>query len=96
MADDHQAARVLGEAAAQHPDVERVAPVETNIVIFTLRDGLLAQDFVDDVAKQGLLCFPFGPKAVRLVTHLDVDHEAIHRAVEIIGAWRPSTAQSTT
>lgn len=96
MADDHQAARALGNAAAQHPDVDRVAPVETNIVIFTLRDGLLAQDFVDDVAKHGLLCFPFGPNAVRLVTHLDVDHEAIHRAVEIIGAWHPSSAQSTT
>ncbi len=38
------------------------------------------------LGARGLLCFPFGPRRLRLVTHLDVTRAQCERAVEIFRA----------
>lgn len=81
---DHKHARALGEALSRVSYVASVLPVETNIVVFEVADGLKPQHVVHHLAEKGLVCNVTGPKTVRMVTHLDISSEMIDRAIENI------------
>jgi threonine aldolase len=84
LADDHANARLLAEAVAEAPSVEiDLEAVETNIVIFRLRDGDAAK-FCDGLKQKGVLASAIGADAVRFVTHYDVDREACERAAALV------------
>ncbi len=68
---DHTRARRIGAMLAQLPEIEEVYPIDTNIVIFRLPPNLLAADYVDKLANQGIRGITFGKHLVRFVTHLD-------------------------
>lgn len=74
---DHRHANLLVETIASHPTVEEVLPVETNIIIFTLKSGKTAAEWVADMKKAGILAYAIAPQQVRLVTHLDISEEMI-------------------
>ena len=79
LADDHRRARRLADGLAQLPGVTiDPAAVETNIVIFEIDD---ARAFSRSLAQEGVRIAPFGTRTLRAVTHLDVDDEAIERAL---------------
>jgi threonine aldolase len=65
LADDHEHARLLAEACGVDP-----ATVDTNIVVVDVPD---AAAVVDACRREGVLVSAVGPRALRLVTHLDVD-----------------------
>lgn len=73
---DHDYTQQLGVILSACDSVESVMPVETNIVIFQLKNGLTSEMMVSKLAEHGILCFPFGPDKIRMVTHLDLtdDH----------------------
>lgn len=74
--EDHANARLLAEAVAQCEGVEIDLPsVQTNIVLFTLKNRGDAAALVADLKSEGILCSAIGPHAVRLVTHFDVSRE---------------------
>jgi threonine aldolase len=75
--EDHANARLLAEALShmEHVSID-LKSVETNIVIFKLTGGLKAADVVARLQARGILASAFGPDAIRLVTHLDVDRAA--------------------
>ena len=77
LTDDHVLASVLGEEIAALDLVENVMPVETNIVIFDLKDEApTAADVVTQLHDEGVIAGAFGPKRIRVVTHLDVNPTA--------------------
>jgi threonine aldolase len=83
LADDHRRARRLAEALA---GCERVSLdpslVETNIVVARLRSPEDdPEQAVLELREAGVLCSPLDRRTLRLVTHLDVDDEALERAV---------------
>jgi len=83
--EDHANARLLAEALARIEQVEiDLDAVETNIVIFRLKNGLKAVDLSERLKARGVLASAFGPDAMRLVTHLDVDRTACVRAAEAL------------
>jgi threonine aldolase len=86
LADDHANARAIAERLARCPGVELDASrVETNIVVFTLADRApAAADVVAAAKARGVLLFAFGPRTLRLVTHLDVDAAQCARAADIL------------
>lgn len=74
--EDHANARMLAETLAQIPEVEiDIEAVQTNIVIFKLKTRKPAE-LVANLKSRGILISTVGPRAVRLVTHVDVDREA--------------------
>jgi threonine aldolase len=83
--EDHANARLLAEALSR---IEGVAidaeSVETNIVIFRLTGRLGAVELVERLKARGILASAFGPDAIRLVTHLDVDRAACVTAAEAL------------
>jgi threonine aldolase len=76
LADDHAHARLLGEALGLDPE-----SVQTNIVVVERAD---APAFVAAAADQGVRIAAVGPRAVRLVTHLDVTRADADRAAAVL------------
>ena len=84
---DHIHARLLEEAIALHPAIEEVLPVETNILIFTLKQGKTAASWVEDMKKAGILGYAIAPQQVRLVTHLDISKEMVDHTINWIRSY---------
>jgi threonine aldolase len=69
LLDDHQRAKEIGKTLEKLNWVEEVTPIETNIVIFSLKDKHAAK-WVEKLKSNNILCFPFGPDKIRMVTLL--------------------------
>ena len=83
LADDHANCRRLAEGLAGLPRIRLdLAEVQTNIVIFFVdrREG--AEELVAGCAARKVKIHAIGPAAIRCVTHKDVDHEDIDRALD--------------
>lgn len=89
--EDHAKAQLLARAVAQNPAVDiDLDAVQTNIVIFSLKDGGNAPALVAALRQKGVLASAIGPHSVRFVTHFDVSRTdcetAAHIAVEQLEA----------
>lgn len=83
---DHQHAKFLGEALAKKDFVDTVLPVETNIVIFSIKDKFTPKELVEKMKEQDIYWYTISPTQVRIVTHLDITPEMIDRTIEAIEA----------
>jgi threonine aldolase len=80
LAEDHANARRLAEGLAALPGVTiDPATVETNIVIFEVRDP---EAVVSALLARGVRMGQIGARTVRAVTHLDVSAAQIERALD--------------
>lgn len=88
LADDHAHARRIAVRLVESPRIViDLSTVQTNIVIFHLASGAPdAETVVTRARERGVLVFSFGPRTVRVVTHLDVSGEACDRAADILAA----------
>ncbi len=85
LVEDHANARLLAEAIAAEPTAEiDLDAVQTNIVIFKLRDNADASAFCVALKEKGVLASAVGPHSVRFVTHYDVDKAACAKAASIV------------
>jgi threonine aldolase len=81
---DHEHARQIAEALRGQDYVDTVLPVETNIIIFSVKDRFTPTSLVARMKEEGVLWYAISPTQVRIVTHLDVSPEMIRRTIEII------------
>lgn len=86
LAEDHQHAKQLAQALLAKSFVGHMLPVETNILIFEVKDDWTPQRFADYLRKEGILVMAISPTQVRIVTHLDVTAEMINTTCEVIAA----------
>jgi threonine aldolase len=87
LADDHVRARRLADALAERwPGSVAPETVLTNIVCAETR--ALPTDFVGQLGRHGVLAGTIDPRTVRLVTHKDVDDDAITRAIAVFDEIR--------
>ncbi len=82
LATDHKHAKMIEEALLTHPKVESVLPVETNIVIFNLKDGIDTSQFIEQLKAKDILCFSTGKKQIRFVVHLDISEDMVERVIK--------------
>jgi threonine aldolase len=82
LAEDHARARRLAEAvAAVVPTAVDPAAVATNIVMLDVPD---AAALAAACREHGVAISVLGPRAARLVTHLDLDDDAVDRASDVL------------
>ena len=83
---DHDNAKLLATRLAAVPGVTlNPAQVQTNIVIFNLKtSGWSSSDFLQTLAKRGVLGIPVDNERVRMVTHLDVDRNDVEKASAVV------------
>jgi len=84
LAEDHANARFLAEQLAELPQISLdLQTVQTNIVIFGLKDERKANELVAHLKQRGVLCGTVGRNSVRFVTHHDVDRAACEVAARV-------------
>ncbi len=81
---DHEHARLLESALRKKEFVGDILPVETNIIIFTLRSPFTAKEFTEKMKASGILAHPISAASVRLVVHLDISPSMIQKTIETI------------
>ena len=81
LADDHKKAKDIELVLNSLSYVKKVEPVETNIIIFYVKDHLNADYFIDSMAKKNILLTPMGDGKIRIVTHLDFSLEMLEKLV---------------
>ncbi|WP_020568021.1 threonine aldolase family protein [Neolewinella persica] len=82
LAEDNARARRFAAALAPLPFVASVEETQTNICIFHLAGDLMATDFLETLAGQGIQAVPFGPQMVRFTTHLGVTDKMVDYVIE--------------
>ncbi len=86
---DHQRAKMMAEALAKLSFINSINPVYTNIIIFHLNKDITASRFIDVLKEKGILASPFGPHAVRFVTHLDITEEQFNHVLKVLNGSFP-------
>lgn len=84
LKEDHKRARILGNTVSNLPWVKSVMPVDTNIVIFEVANGLNAEKCVAKLEEQGIKSLTFSATEIRFVTHLDFTDKMLDKAVEVL------------
>ncbi len=84
LKEDHDRAAKIESHLKELPYVDSVLPVETNIVVFNLREAVSPKSFLDYLSKAGVLAVPFGGQSIRFVTHKDFTDEHCNRLVEVL------------
>ncbi len=87
LQEDHKRARQIEQVLQKKSFVKGINPVHTNIVIFHLNEKNGAADFLDKLAKKGILATPFGPESIRFITHKDISEEQFTYFMETIDRW---------
>ncbi len=82
LAEDHLHTRQIAEAIATKEFVKLVLPVETNIIIFELKENITAPDLVAKLKEHSILGYAISPSRVRLVVHLDISKEMVTKTIE--------------
>ncbi len=80
---DNDNARKIGQFLKSLPYIADVNPIKTNIIIFSLKEGL-ASDFVQLLQKNGINASAFGEQQVRFVTHMDFTEEMMEALWEVL------------
>ncbi len=84
LAEDHRRARECARALSTVPGLAVAwEDVATNIVMVDTEQP--AAEWVENVARQGVLCLPFAEHRIRLVFHHQVDDAGLAQAVQAFG-----------
>jgi threonine aldolase len=84
LSEDHRRATEIGKILESCSFVESVLPVETNIVIFRLLEGMSTVDFINSLSEKNIKASPFSNREIRFVTHLDFDDAMLYETVKVL------------
>ena len=84
LAEDHRRASELGKTLREQDYVAEVEPVETNIVIFYLKNSSDEADFMEALKKENIRISNMGQGKLRIVTHLDYSEVMHDRFMEVL------------
>ena len=79
LVDDHKKAKEIEQLLNSLSYIKKVEPVETNIIIFYVKDHLNAEDFISKMEEKNILLTPMGDGKIRIVTHLDFSDQMLEK-----------------
>ena len=71
LKEDHKKAKDIGVVLHELSIIKAVEPIETNIVIFELNDGVDEAKFLNNLNDKNIRIIGMGSNKLRMVTHLD-------------------------
>ncbi len=77
LAEDHKKAKQIETVLNTLSYVKKVEPVETNIIIFYVRDEMNPDTFISKMSEKNILLTPMGDGKIRIVTHLDFNDDML-------------------
>lgn len=85
LEEDHRRAKELAEVFQNLKWVDKVEPVETNILIFTIKPNLNEKETIEKLKQKGIHISSMGQGKLRIVTHLDykeVMHDYVRETLQ--------------
>ena len=83
LADDHQKAKEIAQVLKASDLIEKVEPVETNIIIFQPKEFAI-DDFMQLLNKEQIKISQLGKDKFRIVTHLDYTDKQHHKMMDLL------------
>lgn len=83
LKEDHARARELGKVISSLSWVESVMPVDTNIVIFAVKESIAPESVLQKLSAENIKALKFGPREIRMVTHLDFNDSMLEKAIDV-------------
>ena len=84
LAEDHKKAKEIGEVLSKNTSIEKVEPIETNILIFELKSHVNETDFLNRLSEKGIQIIGMGSNKLRMVTHLNYSDAMHERLLQIL------------
>lgn len=84
LKDDHANAKRIADAISLKPFTEKILPVVTNIIIFSLKSPQSAKEMVQKLKQQDILAYAISATQIRMVLHLDVTPAMVDHTIKII------------
>ncbi|MGB1217270.1 MAG: threonine aldolase family protein [Saprospiraceae bacterium] len=84
LKEDNDRAKVLGNVLSECDYIENIRAIETNIIIFDVKESTTAKIFLDYLKKHDILAVAFGPQTLRFVTHKHITDEMIQKVSEAL------------
>jgi len=84
LVNDHEKARELGEVLKSLDYVELVQPIETNIIIFSLKPKYDENDFIKILEINNIRLIQLGKGKIRMVTHRNYNSEQHKYTMKIL------------
>lgn len=81
---DHMHAKQIEEALNKKDFIGAIMPVETNIVIFELKNPFTSESLSSALKEQQILTLPISANHIRMVTHLDINEEMVKKTIHAI------------
>ncbi|MGB5005686.1 MAG: GntG family PLP-dependent aldolase [Ferruginibacter sp.] len=86
LAKDHLHAKQIATALSTKDFIGKIMPVETNIIIFEVKDSYTPKTLCEKLAQHDILCLSISATQVRMVTHLDFTGEMLNKLLKVIDA----------
>ena len=88
LKEDHKKAKEIEAILSKKDFISSVSPVDTNIIIFELKESVLdAQTFMDKMNENNIRLISMGSGKLRLVTHLNYTDEMHSRLLSILNGF---------
>lgn len=84
LALDHLHAKQIAEALLKKDFTGEMMPVETNIIIFEVKENYTAKTLTEAFKEKGILVSAISFTQIRMVLHLDVSEEMVKETIEVI------------
>ncbi|MFC0604360.1 threonine aldolase family protein [Winogradskyella pulchriflava] len=87
LKEDHKKAVEIGEVLSNLKTIKKVEPIETNIIIFELNDGVDETQFLNSLKEKSIYIIGMGSNKLRMVTHLDYTddmHEKLLSSLKVL------------
>ncbi len=84
LKEDHENTQCLTLVLKDLTWVESILPVETNIIVVSIKAPARRDEIIESLRKEGLLCIAFGPGMIRFVMHLNIDRPMVEQACRIL------------
>ena len=84
LAQDHAHAQQILQELVKKDFTGEILPVETNIIIFEVKERFTATELAAKCKEQGILVIAISPSQIRIVVHLDIRPEDVQKTIEVI------------
>lgn len=84
LKEDHKRAKELAEVLSKASYIKAIDPVETNIVIFYLKEGIDCIKFMDTLHNNDISIINMGQGKLRMVTHIDYTQTMHEKVLEVL------------
>ncbi len=82
--DDHIHAKEIAAALLTRPFTGKLMPVETNIIIFEVKENYTAKSLAEAFRKFEILVMPISETQIRMVLHLDITEQMVRDTIKVI------------